>query len=104
MFVNTWRPVPDRFIDQLQPLTDMHHVEWCSYLNMWFAVCIEDTWYFVPPPKLSRRLVEVFRFPSRRPFKQGGSRYTYMHFPGLNLEKLRVTGLEMPRGTVVGPR
>ena len=99
-----WRPVPDQFVHLLEPLRDMQDVERYSNLNQYFAVCVQNTWYFVPPPKLNRRMIEWFKFPSRRPFKQGGYRYTYIHFPGLNLEKLRVTGLDMPRRPVVGPR
>ena len=98
----SWRPVPDHLVYELQPLRDLQDVE--RYSNRYFAVCVKGMWYFVPPPKLNRRMIEWFKFPSRRPFKQGGYRYTYIHFPLLNLEKLRVTGLEMPRGPVVGPR
>ena len=103
MLVTTWGIVPHHYIDHLTRLHDVKDIEWYSGLNVWFAVCIDGTWYFVPPPSLNKRRREWCKFPRRPPFKSR-QLHSYVHFPGLNLEKLRVTGLEMPRGPVVGPR
>ena len=95
MSVSAWDVVPDEEVEKLTPLHDLKDIEWYSGLNVWFALCVKGAWYYVPPPVLNKkRRREWFKFPKRPPAGKH-QLFTYIHFPDLNLERLRVSGVEM---------
>ena len=67
MSVSAWDTMTDEEVEKLTHLHDLKDIEWYSGLNVWFAVHVRDTWYYVPPPVLHKRRRAWFKLPKRPP-------------------------------------